>query len=190
MPGVSVEVDQKSLREIIAMTKEVAPRVATKLRRDLRSSGDTIIAAQRALLDGPLPPGIEKTGQTHKVAVNKKTGKITIRKSNTYGDKAVSKAGRTTGLRDAIKAGLVTRVRAGAGKQSITIQAQRKIGVGSNFYQSKMFRHPVFGQPGAFAYQRGMPYFFAPIYDNRLAMREAITKSLNDAVAEVTLLKG
>jgi hypothetical protein len=190
MVGASIAVDEKSLREVLLMTKEVAPRLATKLRRDLRSSGDTIIAAQRALLDGELPAGIQKTGQVHKIATNKKTGKLIIRKSNTYGDKAVSKAGRTTGLREGIKAGLVTRVKTGAKSQSVTIQAQRKIGVGSNFYQSKLFRHPVFGQPGAFAYQRGMPYFFAPIYDNQIAMREAITKSLNDAVAEAILLKG
>lgn len=172
------------------MTKEVAPRLATKLRRDLRASGDTIIAAQRAILDGDLPAGIEKTGQGHKIATNKKTGKLVIRRVNTYGDKAVSRPGRSNDLRKNIKAGLVTRVRTGASSQSITIQAQRKVGLGSNFYQSKIFRHPVFRQPGAFAYQRGMPYFFAPIFDNQTAMREAITQSLNDAVTEATLLKG
>lgn len=47
--GATFTVDVPDLRTLIAKLKDVDPKLATGLRRELRRSGDTIIAAQREL---------------------------------------------------------------------------------------------------------------------------------------------
>lgn len=50
------DIEAPDFRTLFARLKEVEPKMATALRRELRQSGDTIIAQQRDLLapDGPL----------------------------------------------------------------------------------------------------------------------------------------
>ncbi|MFA8415099.1 hypothetical protein ACEPTV_33170, partial [Burkholderia pseudomallei] len=61
--------------------------------RDLRRVGDDVIERQRAILSGPLPPGVQVAGKTLKL-VRGRGGKVSLRKVNRYQDAAVKRPGR------------------------------------------------------------------------------------------------
>lgn len=46
--GIEFDIDAPDFRTLIAQVREVEPRLATALRRELRRSGDAIIGRQRA----------------------------------------------------------------------------------------------------------------------------------------------
>lgn len=48
--GIEFDIDAPDFRRLIQQVREVEPRLATALRRELRRSGDSIIARQRAEL--------------------------------------------------------------------------------------------------------------------------------------------
>jgi hypothetical protein len=48
--GVSFDIDSPDLRSLLTALKEVEPKLATDLRRELRRSGDAIIGKQRDAL--------------------------------------------------------------------------------------------------------------------------------------------
>lgn len=182
MTEVKVEPDPAQLRDLLKQFNELPPKVRTQSRRALRATGATIIAAQGAILDGPLPAGVAVTGKSFEFAVNKRTGKTFTRKINVYGEKQVSRPGRSSGLRAAIKAGLVTRVVTGQTRQSIEIKTQNSKAPMSTGYNSRRFRHPVFGNKDQWAYQAGMPYFFPPIFEGRKQMIAEAIDILNNAI--------
>lgn len=182
MAEFDVEPDPAQLRELLKEFNTFDRRVKTPTRRALRGTGDNIIAEQRAILDGPLPRGVEVTGTVLRVVVNKRTNKIYTRKLNVYGEKDVANGGRSSGLRERIKAGLVTRVVTGISRQSIEIKTQNSKAPMSTGWNAKRFRHPVFGNKERFVYQAGQPYFFDPIFRGRKQMIADAIDILNNAV--------
>lgn len=174
--------DAAQLRALLKDFNELPPKVKTGVRRELRSTGDDILAEQRAILDGPLPAGVEVKGKTKTVALNKKTGKTYIREINKYGERDVQRGGRSTGLRAGIKAGLVTRVVTGKTRQGIDIKTQNSKARMSTGWNAARFRHPVFGSKERWVYQAGQPYFFDPIFKGRARMIAKAIDILNDAV--------
>lgn len=174
--------DAASLRALLKDFNDMPPKVKTATRRELRSTGDDIIAAQRAILDGPLPAGVAVAGKTTTLAFNKKSGRFYTRKLNVYADREVKRGGRSTGLREGIKAGLVTRVVTGTTRQGIDVRTQNSKGQMSTGWNAARFRHPVFGNRERFVYQSGQPYFFAPIFAGRAALIARAIDILNDAV--------
>lgn len=172
--------DAAQLRALLKDFNDFPPKVKTGLRRELRHTGDSIIAAQRAILDGPLPAGVAVVKQTKlfKVAKN---GDISILKRNVYGDRSVQRPGRSSGLREHIKASLVTRVVTGTTRQGISIQTQNSKAPMSTGWNSKRFRHPVFGDRKNFVYQAGEPYFYAPVFDGRNNLILSAIDILNSA---------
>lgn len=184
---MGAEVDKTQLASLLGGLKELPPKIRRDTRRDLRGVGDGVIAAQREILSGPLPAGVEKVGQRSRLEVNKKTGKFRVVKRNVYGDAERKNAQRSTGMREAIKAGLKTRVVTGAKRQGIdvTTTGPRQNG----FNQAKVwnlarFRHPTFGRPDSYVYQGGQPYFYGPVragYDDMLKRAEEIlTRNINE----------
>ena len=61
-----IALDTSSVRTRFERIKEFDPALARRVRRDMRQSGDEIIAEQRAILDGPLPRGVAVVGQRTK----------------------------------------------------------------------------------------------------------------------------
>jgi hypothetical protein len=183
MAGVDarVEFDKQSLGELLGQLRDLPPEIRKGVRKELRTVGDGVIAAQRAILAGPLPAGVEKTGQSRKVRKSKRTGRFYVAKVNQYGDRERSGRARSTGLRDAISAGLVTRIVTGKTRSGINVRAQNKRAPMSTGWNSKLFRHPVFGQD-AWVYQRGQPYFFGPILEGREEMIRLATDIMNKAI--------
>lgn len=176
-----IKPDAAQLRALLSQFNDLPAKVKTETRRDLRRVGDDVIAGQRAVLDGPLPAGVAVTGRTRSFQVNKKGG-ISIKRRNTYGDRDVQRGGRSTGLREAIKAGLVTRVVTGKTRQGIEVKTQNSKAPMSTGWNAQRFRHPVFGNREAFAYQAGQPYFFKPVFEGRTEMIASAVDILNKAV--------
>lgn len=179
--ATQIKPDAAQLRALLQEFNDLPPKIKTETRRALRGTGDEVIAAQRAILDGPLPAGVAVAGQTRLFQINKK-GSVTILKRNTYEDREVQKPGRSSGLREGIKSGLVTRVVTGTTRQSIEIKTQNSKAPMSTGWNAKRFRHPVFGNKEKFVYQAGQPYFFGPIFVGRADMIARAIDILNDAV--------
>lgn len=177
-----VVTDVESVRALLKTFNELPPKVRTGVRRELRKTGDDIIAAQRAILDGPLPAGVGVAGQRYGFAFNPKTGKEFVRKFNVYEDRAIQRAGRGSGLREGIKAGLATRVVTGTTRQGISITNNGRKKDLATGWNAKRFRHPVFGNKQKMVYQGGQPYMFEPIFKGRAALIEQAEAILNDAI--------
>jgi hypothetical protein len=177
------------LRVLLKEFNDIPPTVKTGVRRELRHTGDDIIAAQRAILDGPLPAGVVVTRKQLVLVLNKKTGRRYVRNANVYGETAVQRPGRSrsqkdggVGLREAIKAALATRVVTGSTRQGITITTQNSKAQMSTGWNSRRFRHPVFGNRSNFVFQAGEPYFYAPVFEGRNALIDKAIAVLNDAI--------
>lgn len=176
------EADVEDLRALLKLFKGLPPKVRTGVRRDLRTVGDDVIAGQRAILSGPLPAGVEVAGKTRTLSYNKKTGKFFTRELNTYRDRDVKRPGRSSGLRERIKAALVTRVVTGKTRQGIDIRTQNSRAPMSTGWNAARFKHPVFGNRKNWVHQAGQPYFFGPVFKGRADMIVRATAILNDAL--------
>lgn len=184
--GVSAVPDPDSVARLLRTFREFAPKVRTPARRELRAVGDDVIAAQREILDGPLPEGVAKVGQTRALAYSRRQQKFYTIKRNVYGVATVKRPGRSTGLREGIKAGLKTRVVASAARQSIEVKTTGPKVDGFNtarFWNLERFRHPVFGR--GFVYQAGQPFFYGPARAGRDEMLRRAQGILERAAAQL-----
>ncbi len=184
--GDDLAIEFPNLREVLAEVRAFSPRLARELRRDLRSVGDQVIAEQKAILDGPLPTGITHTGYTIK-RVRPTKGRGYFRKVRTYADTDVKRS-RTRGLREAIKAGLKTRVTAGKSRQEVSVRTTGPKDDGYNMakvWQSERFRHPVFGSD-TWVDQKGQPYFWGPAYRGRDEMQRRVMRAIDAATQQMS----
>lgn len=189
MPGTSgseadFTLDTSNLTQVLAEVKSVSPTLARELRKRLRGTGEEIVAAQRAILDGPLPSGIRKTGTRMKLVKTRGSNRI-LRRVNVYEDAEVGRS-RSTGMRAGIKKSLKTRVVAGKTRQGVNVRAERRVGgVMVNAWQARRFRHPVFGTQ-EWAVQKGQPYFWKPAMEGRDSAARKIGQAIDDALAEIS----
>lgn len=177
-PVPYMTLDSAQVRANFERVKELSPKVATDLRRDLRQAGDEILKEQRKILAGPKPPGIVKSGSKSEVRFSSK-GQAYRRKVNTYEDAIVENT-RSTQLRAGISASLKNQVTFGKTRNGIRITTVNAKKTGATFYQSKIFRHPVFNT-GEWAYQRGLPYFWGPAYAGAERMQARIQAAFTRA---------
>lgn len=170
------------LRSLFADLKSVGPKLATDVRRGLRRTGDDIIAKQRQILTGALPGPIRKTGSEIRMVYP--TGRkpyLAIR--NVY-ETGEGSDGGVDDLRSKIRAGLKTGITSTANRSSIQIKTTGPRNDGYNMaktWQSKRFRHPIFGMLG-WMDQQGQPYFWGPAYDGVDDMQHKVQRILDDAV--------
>ena len=186
--GLAFDVDTASLRSVQPALKSIDPKLATNLRRELRDAGDDIIAAQRAELTERAPkvagrseswrlivPKRDKNGRTREPY---KARRVTYLAGET-------RQGGDSNLRQQISDGLRTRVITGAKREGVEVKTTGPRIGGSNMarvWQSKQFRHPVFGGEG-WAVQFGHPYFFGPVTDElRTRMQNRVKKAIDAAV--------
>lgn len=182
--GLSFDIEAPDLQSVLAGLKEVNPRLATNLRRELRASGDEIIAAQRAIL--AKRPG-RVTGSEKKLRLitprNGDRPYFAFRRTYQTGD---AREGGVSNLRSAIAAGLRTRVSTGTTRQGVEVKTTGPRNGAANMarvWQTRQFRHPVFGDPSRWEIQNGQPYFFGPVNDElRTLMRERIERAVTDAL--------
>lgn len=80
MADAEFDIEAPDFRTLIARVKEFDPKMATVLRRELRQSGDGIIAAQRELLaaDGPVTEQIS-AGLRTRVTAGKTRQSVSVK---------------------------------------------------------------------------------------------------------------
>lgn len=171
-----------NIREALAKAKEIGPAVQRNLRRNLRGVGDDIIADQRAILSGAKPGNAKKSGIRVKRVQAKGGRKAYLRTVNTYKAEAAGRS-RSTGMRNAIKASLKTRVVAGATRSGISIRADKSVaGVMVKGWNKKVLRHPVFGNKEQYVSQFGQPYWWEPIKRGRVQAKDKALAAIADAL--------
>ena len=146
-----------------------------------------VIAAQKALLDGPLPKGLRKTGYRHKVVHAKRKGKFYLVKTNVFQEAETAGRGQSTGMRAGIKAGLRFRIVSGKTRQGIEFKTTGPKEGGYNkakFWQKTRFRHPAFGNRSRYIDQAGQPFFRAPVFEGREQLLRAVGEILTRAADE------
>ena len=180
--GVDVDIEYPDLHALISALKDVDPKLATNFRRELRASGDIIIAEQRRVL-AQRPGRIRRSGKTLRL-IQSRGKKPYFAFRNTYSSDAPREGG-VSNLRDKIAAGLKTRVTATDKRQSIEIRTSGPRQGGYNLarvWQKSRFRHPIF-QTGQWMDQAGQPYFFEPATKEfRDLMRERIQTAIEQAL--------
>jgi len=183
-------IEAENLREILGALKEFEPKLARDTRRELRKVGDEIIAEQRSLLGGAPPPRIAVTGAKTRLVVPKDGRAPYFRKVNVYEERERGMRDYNRGMRKKIGEGLKTAVSTGQRSSGVTIRTNRRAGGEmSQVYQSRKFRHPVFGTAGStFVYQQGVPYFWGPAYKGAGRAADAVDTILADAIN--TMAKG
>lgn len=183
--GIEFDIDAPDLRSLLQALREVEPKLATAFRRELRKSGDVIIAEQRAILAGSKPGSINVTGKQWRV-IKPRNGAPYLARRNVF-ERGEAREGGVSNLRDQISRGLKTRVVAGKTRQSVQIRTTGPNAGGYNMalvWQKKQFRHPVFGG-STFVYQQGQPYFFEPITRNQAAVRDNIQAAADDVIRSI-----
>lgn len=176
--------DPESLRRLLERMREFPPAVRTPVRRELRALGAPVISAQRALLDGPLPRGLSKTGFRHKLVHARRKGKFYAVKVNTYRETDVKRPGQSTKLRAGIKDGLKFRVVAGKTRQGVEFKTTGPKDGGYNkakFWQKRRFRHPAFGNRSRYVDQAGQPFFRAPVMEGRKQLLSSVEETIATA---------
>lgn len=107
-------------------------------------------------------------------------------------------AGRSTGLRRGLAAGVKVSIRTGR-ESGGTVKGEgvRVTTTSSKLpddkapmvkaYMAKQFRHPVFGQRDTYVSQRGKNWFYKPLMDGRRDYQQAVIdaiKAASDAIAK------
>lgn len=184
--GLSFDIETPDLRGLLDGLKEIDPKLATNLRRELRRSGEQIIAEQKKVLSGR-PPRVGSSTKKLRLISPRNGDRPYFAFRTTYqpGD---TRTGGVSNLRDKIAAGLRTRVSTGKNRQSIEVKTTGPRNGGFNMarvWQSAQFRHPVFGNTNDWSTQFGQPYFFGPVTDElRELMRTRIGEAVEDAIAQ------
>lgn len=187
--GLEFNLETPDLKRLLAQIKELNPKLATDLRRELRQSGDAIISEQRKILAGPKPGRVRVSGSAYRLIRPKNGAKPYLAKRNTYEE--YEAGNRSRGMRQKISAGLRTVVSTGKTRNGVTIRTSKSKAPMSIVYQSKRFRHPVFaseslgGHSGAWVYQRGMPYFWDPIEREFVHVRQRVVDAINRALDQL-----
>jgi len=184
--GLDIELDVSNLREVLASVKKFSPALARKLRKDLRGTGDEIIADQQQALDGPLPPGVAVAGKRTRLIVPKDGRKPYFRRVNVYEEREAAARNRPSrGMRQGIKRSLKTRVVAGKTRQGVQVRANSRVSPMTHAWQARIFRHPVFST-GKFVHQRGQQYFWAPAVKGRDRAAIKVEQAIASALSEMS----
>jgi len=184
--GIEFDFEMPDLRGLFADLKEIAPKLATDVRRELRGVGSDVIAEQRRILQGPLPGPIRKTSSKLRLITPKNGRAPYLAFRNTY-ETGQEHEGGVDDLRSKIRAGLKTSVTSTKNRSSIQIKTTGPRADGYNMaktWQAARFRHPIFGL--GWMDQQGQPYFWKPAYDGVEDMQRKTAKILDDAVARLS----
>ena len=154
-------IDVPDLHGFLDRVRSYDTKLATAVRRQLRESGDSIIAAQRAIL-AEKPGTVTRVGKRWRLVTSRHGApQLVLRDVYRIGP---SSSGGVGDLRARISQGLRTRVTAGKTRQSVSIVTTGPRNDGYNMarvWQKRRFRHPVFGH--GWVWQAGNPYFYGPL---------------------------
>lgn len=194
---VLVEVRGRNLKAELERLKEFDPLLARAVRKKLREAGKSVIQYMHIELDKPsqgIVTGSKKsTRLTTTRSSNRREGVTVTRRQfvssvTTSGSRgrsgrrsSASWHGASAGGREEIKKRLAVAIQTGK-RSGIRIR-----GAGTPFakaYNSKQFRHPVFGDRSTWVTQAGRPYFGQVITQRREALAQAVIDALDEGLDE------
>lgn len=160
-----------NLGSVLTDLKSADKALARNLRRAIRASGDSVIAAAGKVLDTENPGAV-----TAKVA----TGGRRLRS-------AAGSTGRSRrNMRQAVKAGMASRVTNGARGATFRVtSAAAAPDLPAKALNRKIMRHPVFGNRTVWTGQKGLMYFRRGIESGGAQAKEALFKALEDAADQL-----
>ncbi|WP_291378863.1 hypothetical protein [Demequina sp.] len=158
-----------NLRGIVDDLKEISPKLATDMRRSLRGTGESIIEAQRQILQHEAVGGVVSSTR-YSMPQRRRGGYRRGPRARELGGARIisvnsqaSARGYHTGLRDQVAANLTTQVRTPrTGRGAAVRVASAKPFWANKALNAKKWRHPVFGgqqrveQAGNQYFQRGV----------------------------------
>lgn len=169
---------QSNLRDVLAAVKEFDPKLATEVRKKFRAIGESAIKDMSAILDEP-PPGMV-TGFTYAKQFDSR-GRL--RRMKTGMSTKGANRRRSTGQREVVKQGLKTRVTTGKSRTSIRVMATN--GTLRKVYNTRSWRHPVFGDTENYVEQAGTSYFNRGAYAQKQATEHALRQAIEAALEAV-----
>ncbi|WP_062516489.1 hypothetical protein [Demequina gelatinilytica] len=181
-----IQVRGRNLKAELEALKEFDPILARNVRRELREAGKRVIGYMRVELDKEplgLVTGVsKKTRYTTRKSSNRASGISVTRREYVTDVTTTGARGRGRGSREEIKAGLKVAIQTGR-RSGIRIR-----GGGSGFakaYNTKRFRHPVYGNRSTWVSQAGRPYFGEVITQRREELAQAILAALDAGLEEM-----
>lgn len=185
-PGAGADFQITSnIREVLADLREFDRALATETRRRLRQAADGAIEEMRRVLAEPSPGVVTQVHSRMEFAQGKRG--IYARRRVTGFDTAAAKGAQSRGARDAVAAGLRTRVVAGKSRQTIRITGSGEAFARS--YNLPRWRHPVRFNPATtsaknvpWVEQAGRPYFGAVVAKQRAEIYRRVDEALADAI--------
>ena len=169
---------QSNLREVLAAVKEFDPKLATAVRKKFRAIGAAAIQAMGEILDEP-PPGMV-TSSNYAMGLDSRGRLRRLRTGvNTKG----ANRRRSSGQRQVVKQGLRTRVTTGKTRTSIRVTTND--GTLRKIYNTRSWRHPVFGDTETYVEQAGTRYFSRGAYAQSQATVHALNEAITEALAAV-----
>ncbi len=183
---VLVEVRGRNLKAELETLKDFDPLLARAVRRKLREAGKRMIGHMKVELDKEplgLVTGVKKeTRYTTRKSSNRASGIEVTRRQYTKSVTTSGSRGNSRGGRQAIKDKLKVAIQTGR-RSGIRIR-----GAGDGFakaYNTKRFRHPVFGDRSTWVEQAGRPYFGEVITDRRNELAQAIVDALDEGLDQM-----
>lgn len=181
LPKVEAEI-HADLKPLLNDLKETDPALARAFRRRLRASGDSTISLQRKILAMPSPGVVVKAGRAPEAPRGTKRRRGGQRKF-LYETRA-ARGSQSRGSRKAVANSLRTAVSTPKkGMGSVTIRAKKH--PFARPYNTRRFRHPVFGERDEWITQAGRPWFQEAIYSRIGDWRSTIESALDDARKEL-----
>ncbi len=160
--GLTVEVDTKDFRTLFSRSSEVAPKLRTALRRNIRSAAKGVAEEVKA---EAMQPGM---GVEHRSLFG-------LRRRYAAG------SGRSTGLRAGIAASVKVGILTGASRQGVRITESAPLGAA--WQSARGWRHPTFGDREAWVQQKGHPgYFYRTISAGAPRVQKAVESAMSEAV--------
>lgn len=191
------EIDVRSnLGPVLADLKEISAKLARDVRRDIRSSGDTMIEESRRALDAAdagkvvtvttyrrRGPGEGTRGGYRRGPRARALGGQVIDQVET---RDASRSRTSSGAIDEVKKGLVTRISISK-TRGARVRMQTTKGELKRALNMKKFRHPIFNDSGQapFLEQRGTDYFKRGVTAGGREARERLQATLREAMETV-----
>lgn len=184
MPRLQIEgADQ--LRALADKLLAADTQIKSALRKELTAAAKPIVSEQRSIVKGP---GGRSTGS----ASQQRAAYRLSRSKSQNREKAAASAQRRSGLRQTIAAATGSSTSVSTASVNLTFRmrssqlpaSQRKLG--KKWQQGKGWRHPVFGDRGAWVTQVGSQYFDAPLKKAAPALAEAAQIAMQAAVDAIT----
>lgn len=174
---VRIEIEPGSLRRLVQASRTWDAVSRREMRAGLRAAAQPALEAAKADVLGPPPAKADQAGRVSRALGRHR---INTRATRDRGLRAGLAAGASISIRTGRESGGMVKgegVRVSATTKKLP-EAEAPM---LKAYMAKSFRHPVFGNPKAWANQHGKNWFYAPLRAGAPAYRAAVVAAIEKA---------